>query len=346
MLGKILFNSLRPQISLRAAAAFKRNFTAGFKYLKGTKVFRYSPILVASAGFGFASTGFALAAEDGWIEVDALAVDELEDGEMKAVSLIHLSFDYDSVDMDEMIVIENRLHRRFRQARAKLRSSLLESMGNSMQSQTAAPMPARLLLSRRIVTFRTYSRFVSKSPAVLFDPHRNRTGLRPPTSRFCFQYDAALAHIHLRALRPHTNPCKHSHSRPNARAPHPRRPPQVRPWTRACWWGAGSCARGTTPPSPSSPAPPSTCPPATPSTSTPCRSPPRRPPPPPTHASLLPNLPTPPFVRVRVRLSYYVCACVCACVHACARRCGRGGSSCGCPPTPSSDRCRGGGESE
>ena len=42
----------------------------------------------------FASTqlSFAFAAEDGWSEIDALSIDDLDDGEMKAVRLQAILF--------------------------------------------------------------------------------------------------------------------------------------------------------------------------------------------------------------------------------------------------------------
>jgi hypothetical protein len=64
-------------------ASFRRIFASSKPNSNLTKSWT-GPFLIASAGFGLASSG--VFADSGWIEVDAFGVDELEDGEMKAVS--------------------------------------------------------------------------------------------------------------------------------------------------------------------------------------------------------------------------------------------------------------------
>jgi hypothetical protein len=70
---------------LRGASvtSFRRTVTSSKAYSNIAKPFA-APLLIASAGYGLASSG--VFADNAWIEVDAFGVDELEDGEMKAVS--------------------------------------------------------------------------------------------------------------------------------------------------------------------------------------------------------------------------------------------------------------------
>jgi hypothetical protein len=66
-----------------SVASLRRIISSSQPHSNLTKSFA-APLLIASAGFGLASSG--VFADNGWIEVDAFGVDELEDGEMKAVS--------------------------------------------------------------------------------------------------------------------------------------------------------------------------------------------------------------------------------------------------------------------
>jgi hypothetical protein len=71
-----------------SAATFNRTVFSGYKLLNATSTrARYTSVLIASAGFAYASSNRIFAAEEGWIEIDALSVEDLEDGEMKAVRL-------------------------------------------------------------------------------------------------------------------------------------------------------------------------------------------------------------------------------------------------------------------
>ncbi len=150
-----------------SVASLRRFVSSSQPHSNLTKSFA-APLLIASAGFGLASSG--VFADNGWIEIDAFGVDELEDGEMKAVSsditfellcyqaVYSLTFPKKSnVEIQTAQTYQKRVQarqlpprkftevsRRFQLARAKPRSSSLGLMASFTPFRTAAPMQVRV----------------------------------------------------------------------------------------------------------------------------------------------------------------------------------------------------------